>query len=119
MSLRLLKPTMPGLRSSLPMLQHQAPAQIVERLRGKGLLLMRKRLLARSGSLCECPDCKAGYPLKLTWATMEADHVVPLYQGGDNSITNFRALHTTCHARITAQQAEERRLTGRVWSDDL
>ena len=119
MTLRLLKSTMPGLRHAMPMLQHRAPEQIVERLRGGALVRLRQRLMARSGGLCECPECQAGYPLKLTLATMEADHIVALHLGGTNAFANYRALHVECHARITAQQAMERAGRTRSWSHEL
>jgi 5-methylcytosine-specific restriction protein A len=119
MTLRLLKPSMTTLRGTMPMLQHRAPEQIVERLRGGALTRLRKRLMARSGGLGECPDCQAGYPIKLTLATMEADHIVALHLGGTNAFANYRALHVDCHARITAQQALHRASNGRVWSDPV
>lgn len=111
MTLRLLKPTMKSLRTGLPLIERFAPNQHVKRMAGNSIVSIRKRLLARSGALCECDECQAGYPRKLTLATMEADHVVPLYQGGDNSFANFRALHVDCHQRITDSQAAERAYT--------
>lgn len=112
MTLRLLKPSLGYQRSGLRLLEHQAPEQVVDRLRGEGLRLMRKRLLARCGALCECEQCQAGYPMKLTWATFEADHILPLHLGGTNSISNFRALHVDCHARVTAEQRSIRAAMG-------
>jgi len=119
MTLHLLKSGMATLRGTMPMLQHRAPEQIVERMRGSALQALRKRLMARSGGLCECPDCRHGYPIKLTLATMEADHIVALHRGGTNAFANYRALHVDCHARITAQQAVERASRGRVSSDQV
>lgn len=117
MTLKMLKPGLGYLRGGLPLIQHRAPDQVVERLRGSALMGLRKRLLARSGGLCECDVCQAGYPLAINNSTMEADHVVPVSEGGDNSIGNFRALHRDCHARVTAEQAAARHLSGRTWSD--
>jgi 5-methylcytosine-specific restriction endonuclease McrA len=116
MTLRLLKPTMSTLRGTMPMLQHRAPQQVVGRLSGGARETIRRKLLARSGGLCECPDCQAGYPIKLTLATMHADHIVPLELGGGNEMANHRALHIDCHARITAQQALDRAHRGRLRS---
>lgn len=113
--MKLLKSSLAGLSSSLPLIKHMAPTQVVERLRGSGLQALKKRVLARCGSLCECPACQAGYPIKLTWATCELDHMVPLYQGGTNAIANMRALHVDCHRRITDQQAAERATLRRSW----
>jgi 5-methylcytosine-specific restriction endonuclease McrA len=118
MTLHLLKSGMATLRGTMPMLQHRAPEQVVERLRGGALTRLRKRLMARSGGLCECPECRDGYPIKLTLATMEADHIVALHRGGTNAFANYRALHVDCHARITAQQAVERASRTTHWSDD-
>ncbi|KWT73968.1 MULTISPECIES: HNH endonuclease signature motif containing protein [unclassified Variovorax] len=84
------------------------PAQVEQRIRGKALQYLRRRVLERDGYLCQCPLCQAGQPLKLTSATAEVDHIVPLYQGGTNQMTNLRALHIDCHARITAEQAQAR-----------
>jgi hypothetical protein len=118
MTLRMLRPGLGNLRSPLKYIEHRAPEQVVARLTGGSLKAIRKRVYARSGQLCECPDCRSGYPLSLTWTTFECDHIVPLYQGGTNAFSNFRALHKACHARITAQQQAERNLQGYVYVDD-
>lgn len=108
MSLRMLRPTLAYQRAGLGLIEQRAAEQVVARVTGSSLKAIRKRLFARSGGLCECPECQAGYPLKLTLQTMEADHIVPLELGGTNAFSNFRALHRDHHARLTAQQAAER-----------
>lgn len=106
------------LRSGLPMLNHKGvEGAPVERLRGDAHQRAKKRLLARSGARCECPECQAGFPLKLTWSTCEMDHVVPLFEGGSNDFSNLRILHIDCHKRITAGQQEAMR--GRTWADKV
>lgn len=116
--MKLLKPGLPMLRSGMAMLKHtDAHGAPVERLRGSSLDAVRKRLLARSGSLCECPMCAAGYPLKLTWKTSEVDHIVPLFDGGTNAFSNLRILHKDCHKAITLGQQEAMR--GRTWADKV
>lgn len=118
--MKTLKPSLAYLKTGLPLLKHK-PQQVVERVRGDSAKALKKRCLARAGWLCECEECRApgALPLKLTWATCEMDHRVPLFEGGDNSIGNLRALHIDCHKRITAAQAQERALLQRVWSDEL
>ena len=115
MPLRLLKPSLDFARSSLPVLQHEAhEEERTPRLRGKGLQLMRRRLLARSGGRCECPDCMDGWRKAITWETFEVDHIERVADGGSNSITNLRAVHVDCHARLTARQSGELAMYGCV-----
>lgn len=116
MTLRLLKPTLGYMRSTLPMAQPAREEPRVERLRGGSLQSMRTRVFARSGHLCECAECRAYLPKPLTWSTFELDHVVRVADGGDNSMDNLRAVHVTCHARITARQNAEVSLYGCVLS---
>lgn len=89
----------------------------MQRITGKQVVLAKRRLLARSGSLCECPLCQAGHPLKLTWATSEVDHTIPLFEGGTNAFTNLRVLHVECHARITREQ--QARIANHTWTDRM
>lgn len=117
MTLRLLKPTLNYLRSALPSVPRHAPAQVVERLRGSALIAMRHRVLARSGGLCECPECIGGFAKPITWDTFELDHVVRIADGGTNALTNLRAVHWQCHARITARQNAEVAMYGTVLDD--
>lgn len=121
MTLRMLKTSLATLRAPLKYIEHGAPQQIVTRMQGNTNAAMRKRVFRRSGGLCECPDCQSGYPVAITMRTFELDHIVPLYQGGSNSITNCRALHVLCHKRITAAQHAERTAMQRTrtWSDGL
>lgn len=108
-AMKLLRHGMPMLRSSLPMLQRQAAEQVVPRISGWQLTKLRKRVLVRDAFTCQCPWCQGSdSPLRLTWATFEVDHIIPLHQGGTNELTNLRALHRTCHKRITAEQAQAR-----------
>lgn len=116
--MKLLRSNLQGLPRVLPMLKHDAPDQVVARPNGSTLAAIRRRVLARSGQRCECDECSAsGYPLALTWDTFEADHITPLYLGGTNALSNFRALHIDCHARITAAQAAARAQAQRTWTD--
>ena len=117
--MKLLRSTLPLLRTGLPLLKHAAPDAVVERVRGKANQLMRRRVFVRDGWLCQCPECQAGWPMSVTMETGEADHVVPLYLGGTNDVSNFRTLHVDCHKRITAQQAAERAARHHLWTDGL
>ena len=110
--MKLLRHGMPMLRASLPLLQHQAPEQVEQRIRGGAGQRLRRRVLVRDGYLCQCPTCQATTPKKLTWVTFEVDHILPLWQGGSNDMGNLRALHRDCHKQLSALQAQER-FTGR------
>lgn len=113
MGLHMLKPGLGYLKGGLPLIERRAPGQVVARLTGNSLVAIRRRVFARCGGLCECGACPSGYPMKLSMRTMEADHITPLYLGGDNSISNFRGLHVDCHARVTAEQQAERLILDR------
>ncbi len=115
--MKMLKPSLAYQRNSIPPIQHRAAEQVVDRLTGGSLKAIRKRLFSRSGQLCECPDCMAGAPVKLTMATMEVDHIVPVYLGGTHAWDNMRAVHVDCHKRITAEQLAERMVMGRTLVD--
>lgn len=43
----------------------------------------------------ECIECNKRTP------ALEVDHIIPLYQGGDNSFENLQALCATCHKNKT------------------
>lgn len=124
MTLRLLKSTVPALHSNLPPLPKLQAAgdgegAQVPRLRGKALVSMRLRILARSGRLCECDLCTTSTMRKaLTWRTFELDHVIRVADGGTNAMSNLRALHVDCHARITREQNEQVAAFGRVLPPD-
>lgn len=117
--MKLLKPTMKTLRSSLPMLDHAAvPGASTSRPTGSTLKALRRRLFARSGQRCECPACVAsGLPVKLTWATFEAHHVVAVADGGSHDISNLMAVSLSCHEALTREQAAG--FASRTWADRL
>jgi len=93
----------------VPLLEHRAEDQVAQRSRGKALQTLRRRVLVRDGWVCQCEWCQAGgAPLPLTLPTAEVDHRIPLWAGGTNELSNLRALHKTCHARVTAEQVAER-----------
>jgi 5-methylcytosine-specific restriction endonuclease McrA len=119
MTLRLLKSSLSTLRSPLQVLRHEAhDVPRMDRVRGGSLQALRRRLLARSGYHCECPDCRRGFPMPLTWDTFQVDHITRIADGGSNAMENLRAVHVDCHARITARQAAELNLYGCVLPDD-
>jgi hypothetical protein len=110
MGLKTLKPSLGYLRPCpVRMLHGFAEQQVVSRLQGSALIKARRIAVARAGYLCQCEWCEAGgNPLPITLALMELDHRIPLHLGGTNDSTNLRALHRTCHARITAEQSRQR-----------
>ena len=95
----------------VPLLERRSEDQVAQRSRGKALQTLRKRVLVRDQWVCQCEWCQAGgAPLPLTLSTAEVDHRRPLWAGGTNELSNLRALHKTCHARVTAAQVDERRV---------
>ena len=44
----------------------------------------------------KCSNC-----LQLLDATYEVDHIIPLYKGGDNQISNLQAMCRNCHGKKT------------------
>ena len=95
----------------VPLLEQRGEDQVAQRIAGKALQTLRKRVLVRDQWVCQCEWCQAGgAPLPLTLSTAEVDHRRPLWAGGTNELSNLRALHKTCHARVTAAQVDERRV---------
>ena len=60
--------------------------------------LTKKKAAARGNWKCQCGCNK---PLSFDY---HIDHITPLWQGGDNSEQNLRALNPGCHLQITALQ---------------
>lgn len=75
------------------------PGQIVERVRGRAGVALRKRRMARSAGLCMM--CKARGRASL--ATV-VDHIKPLALGGSDDDRNTRNLCDPCHLEVTAEQ---------------
>ncbi|MBB3175894.1 5-methylcytosine-specific restriction protein A [Variovorax sp. Sphag1AA] len=111
--MKLLRPSLPTLRSPLRRLEHLPPGVVVPRLRGSKLQQMRRRLIVRDGYRCQCDMCEAGgAPRPITLATMELDHIVQVADGGTNDPSNLRCLHIECHARVSAAQRARSALAG-------
>ena len=67
---------------------------------------IRRRILARDHSLCQCDACKAaGRHLIAT----EVDHRVPTWEGGGDEDGNLQAINAECHKGKTAEEAKRRR----------
>jgi 5-methylcytosine-specific restriction endonuclease McrA len=108
--MKLLRSSLPMLRSPLALLPRHASEQTVERVNGNTMRSLKRRALRRQGYRCACELCTA-HPhggLRLTMDTCELDHHVPLYAGGTNAIENLRALSVPCHARVTREQHADR-----------
>jgi 5-methylcytosine-specific restriction endonuclease McrA len=43
----------------------------------------------------------------------EADHIVPVVEGGDSNLDNIRTLCVTCHRNVTAELRDRRRYSTR------
>ena len=74
------------------------PPQPVRTVRKRPTPLMMKRVAVRYGF--KCAICRQ--PLDETW---ETDHIVPLSEGGQNSISNLQPLHRACHQLKSSQEA--------------
>ena len=63
---------------------------------------VRQRILERHNS--ECHICGG----KIDGKSWDADHVIPLKDGGENRESNLKPAHRKCHRLRTATQAVER-----------
>src|SRR6187399_109258 len=78
-----------------------------QRLRGGEIRKLKRMVAKRSGGQCECARCQAnGSRLP----AQEFDHIIPLWEGGGDSLDNLAHLNRDCHARKT--RADERRRLG-------
>ena len=57
-------------------------------------------LPGQHGPKCRRPECKGCAPDPLRF---EADHIVPLDQGGADDLSNFAASHRRCNSRKRAR----------------
>lgn len=62
----------------------------------------REEVLKRDSYLCQCEDCKR---LKRVRPAHEVDHVVPLAQGGTDSLSNLAAINHDCHRVKTLRES--------------
>ena len=60
--------------------------------------LVSKQVAARQHSRCDI--CKRLFDDQL-W---DLDHIVPLFRGGSNELSNVRALRRACHMQVSANQ---------------
>jgi 5-methylcytosine-specific restriction enzyme A len=67
-------------------------------------LTTEERKLLLSGNAFTCHICQGRIDIGQAW---EAEHVIPLAQGGEDGGTNLRPAHVKCHARKTAQDAAD------------
>lgn len=78
-----------------------------QRLRGGEMRKLKRQVARRSGGQCECAECQAnGSRLP----AQEYDHIIPLWEGGGDSLDNLAHLNADCHKRKT--RADERRRLG-------
>lgn len=62
----------------------------------------REEVLKRDNYLCQCEDCKR---LGRVRPAHEVDHVVPLAQGGTDSLSNLAAINHDCHRVKTLRES--------------
>ena len=80
---------------------NRAPATVVDRIRGRKLDRIRKRVLLRDHYTCRrCGRVSVD---------LEVDHIVPLFLGGAESDENRQALCRECHAAKSAEEEKGRR----------
>lgn len=75
--------------------------------------------LARAGNKCEMPGCKVALFLKENGVRyVEVHHVVPLAEGGDDSMRNVAALCPLCHRELHhGQHRIKKRMTLKKFID--
>jgi 5-methylcytosine-specific restriction endonuclease McrA len=78
----------------------------VKRPPGRHWWKLRDAVFARDGGRCRL--CGAVFGVDLPRTEYRCDHVVPLQEGGDNSLGNLRALCRRCHDRVTARHHRRR-----------
>lgn len=59
---------------------------------------INRAVMLRDGGLCECGALAT-----------QVDHVVPLFEGGSDSMDNRRAICTPCHDTKTQEEAQRAR----------
>lgn len=75
--------------------------------RGRGGRPWRRKrdaVMARDQWLCQCDTCKAEG--RLTEA-QEVDHIIPVWKGGSDELSNLRAINRDCHKAKTARESAE------------
>ena len=75
----------------------------LERPRGNSLYALMRTFSYNNPRICA--ECKRqGY---VSFGD-EFDHIIPLHKGGDNQLSNFQWLCTSCHADKTAKENNQR-----------
>jgi 5-methylcytosine-specific restriction endonuclease McrA len=54
-------------------------------------------LIANNGRCAKCGD-------KITDAEWDANHIIPLFQGGADEIANLEPMHRQCHRELTSEK---------------
>ena len=96
--MKTLKPTLQLLKPQRKVLDTKAGA--TQRIRGSKWLSIRQQVLLRDNYTC----VKCG----LVSMANECDHIIPLEQGGSNSMHNLQTLCRDCHAAKTASEQRAR-----------
>lgn len=80
---------------------NRAPATVVDRIRGRKLDRIRRRVLLRDEYTCRvCGRVSVDLVI---------DHIVPLHLGGPESDENRQAICCDCHAAKSAEEEKGRR----------
>lgn len=92
-------PTNIGLKDNTDPITNKDVEMISDIIKNKRAVtpLMKKTVAAKQSWKC-------GICGRLLDETFEVDHIVPLYQGGTNSIDNLMALDPICHKKKTFKQ---------------
>ena len=62
----------------------------------------------RAAILMAEPLCRSCLAEGIVTGAEELDHIVPLWKGGDHSLTNLQPLCSICHRLKSRQEARER-----------
>ena len=101
--MRTLKPSLPMLSTS-KVRTLQEKAGTTPRIRGRAGTTLRQRILLRDNYACAVCG--------LVSMSNEADHIIPLEQGGSNAEANMQTLCRQHHVEKTAAEALGRRGVG-------
>ena len=75
------------------------------RTRGKNWLTLRTIVLREAMGLCQCTTCKDTGRLR---PATEVDHIVPLWEGGPDALSNLQAINVECHRLKSTAEAARR-----------
>ena len=83
-------------KDSISKLFYNSPKKYTSNKVLRSRLNETKKKVVASSQQWSCKNCK-----QLLDASYEIDHIIPLYKGGNNDLTNLQALCRNCHGQKT------------------